>query len=109
MVMLGRPDSGAGPVEMRPSRLAGHQVGIPLEVQRPTLIAGNSVALAFPAFAVALQIAVLDLDAGAVSRLGGEAHFPLAGPGRICLDLPLRADVPTQEHSVWRLVGQHAR
>lgn len=52
---------------------------------------------------------MLELDAGAVRRLGGEPNLPLAGLVRIGLDLPLRADVPTQEHPVGRLVGQHAR
>lgn len=40
------------------------------------------MARAFPAFAMAFQLSVLDLNAGPVRRLGGEPHFPLTGPAR---------------------------
>src|SRR5262245_57435172 len=55
---------------IRPSGLATHDVGIPLEIQRPALIAIDAVAHACPAFAVPLQVPVLDLHAGPLRCLG---------------------------------------
>src|SRR5258708_6125629 len=46
----------------------GKQVGVALQVQQPALIAGNTIALAFPALAVTFQVSVFDLDARSVPR-----------------------------------------
>src|SRR5262245_23461156 len=86
-----------------------HSLGEPLQVERPAFVARHTGAHAFPAFAVALEVAVLELDPSAVRCLGDEAHLDLARLGEVGLDLPLRADVPTEHDSVRRLVGEHAR
>jgi spermidine/putrescine-binding protein len=87
----------------------GHPIGVPLQVERPTLIGGHALADALPALAMAVEIAVLDLDPRALRGLSDEPHFPLARFQRVFLDLPLRADVPAQQHPAGRLVGQHPR
>lgn len=99
---------GEAPSKLR-SGLPCNKVDIAPQIERPALIAGDGIADAFPTLAMALQVAMLDLDAGPPSRFGGEPHLPLAGFGRVGLDAPLRADVPAQEHAVGRLIGQHAR
>ena len=80
----------------QPSALLGKQAGVSLQVERPTLISGHAVADALPALAVAVEVAVLDLDPRALRGFGDEPHFPLARFQRVVLDLPLRADVPAQ-------------
>src|SRR6185437_4973348 len=90
---------------VRLSGRASEQVGIALQIQRPTLVAGNTVAHALPAVAVALQFPMLELDAGPVWRLGCEPHFPFTGLFRVGLNLPSWADVPTQQDPVGWLVG----
>ena len=76
------------------SVLAGKQAGVSLQVERPTLISGHALADALPALAVAVEIAVLDLDPRALRGFGDEPHFPLARFQRVVLDLPPWADVP---------------
>jgi hypothetical protein len=56
---------------------------------------------------MAVEIAVLELDACALGGLRDEAHLDLAGPLEVGLELPLRADVPAEDNSVWRLDRQH--
>src|SRR4030081_1238479 len=58
---------------------------------------------------MAVEIAVLELDPGALWGLGDEAHLDLAGPAGVGLDLPLRADVPGKGDALGRLVGEHPR
>src|SRR5262249_59721425 len=86
----------------------GEAVGVALEVQRPALVAGNALADAFPAVAVAVEAAVLDLYPGALRGFGGEADLPFAGLHEVGLDPPVRADVPAEQDAVRRVVGKHA-
>lgn len=73
------------------------------------MIGRNPVAHAFPACTVSLELAVLQIDSGPVRRLGGEVNLPFAGLVEICLEPPLRRDVPTEEHTVRRLITQYIR
>ena len=61
---------------------------------RPAALAADGLARQLPALAVAIDVAVLKLDAGAIRRLGDESHFDFARLLGVGLDLPLRADVP---------------
>ena len=54
-------------------------VGVAGEVERPAVVVGDAVAHTFPAGAVTFEVAVLELDAGAVGGLGDEADLDLAG------------------------------
>ena len=67
------------------------------------------VADGLPAGAVAVEVAVLELDPRPLRRLGDEPHLDLAGLLEVGLDLPLRADVPAEHDPVRWLVGEHAR
>src|SRR5207244_11447845 len=62
-----------------------------------------------PAVAVALEVAVRELDAGPVGRLRDEADLYLARLLGVGLDLPVEVDVPAEDEPVRRLVGEHAR
>src|SRR5262249_43495341 len=75
----------------------------------PAPIAADGVAHRFPPLTMTVEITVLELDARAVGVLGDEANFDLAGVLGIGLDLPPRADVPTDHHSMGRFVREHAR
>src|SRR5262245_62854455 len=55
--------------------------------------------LRLPALTVTVEIAVLELDTRPVGTLGDEANLDLAGAFRIGLDLPLWADVRSEEHT----------
>src|SRR5262249_26445547 len=55
------------------------------------------------------EMAVLNLDPRALRGLDDEPYFPFARFPRVVLDLPLRADVPAQQHPGGRLIGQHPR
>src|SRR5579859_116679 len=57
---------------------------------------------------MAVEVAVLELDEGALRRLGREADLPLTRLVRIVLDLPLRTDRPAEHDACRRLVGEHA-
>src|ERR671918_322063 len=57
------------------------QLGKPLQVKRPAALGGNRLALALPALAVAVEVAVLELDPGPLRPVGDEAHLDLAGLG----------------------------
>src|SRR5205807_1867583 len=81
------------------SAFLGKQVGVSLQVKRPALISGHALADALPALAVALEVAVLDLDPRALRGFGDEPYFPLTRFQQVVLDLPARADVPAQQHS----------
>src|ERR1700677_4831294 len=82
------------------------QGGVPGEVERPSLVAVDAVADRLPAGAVPVQVPVLQFDAGAVRSFGHEPDFDLAGQFGVGLDLPLRADVPAEDHAGGRFVGQ---
>src|ERR1700735_4760323 len=85
------------------------QGGVPGQVERPSLVAVDAVADRLPAGTVPVEVAVFQLDPGAVRSLGHETDLDLAGQFRVGLDLPLRADVPAEYHAVWWLVGQDPR
>src|SRR5215471_2715950 len=89
------------------SVLLSDQGGVTGEVQRPSAVGADALADRLPAGAVPVEVAVLQLNAGAVRALGDEAHLHLAGQVRVVLDLPLRADIPAEHDPVRRLVGQH--
>jgi hypothetical protein len=82
-------------------------LGESVEVEAPALVAVDSFADAFPAVAVAVEVAVLELDARAVRGLGDEAHLDFAGPVWVGLELSVGADVPAEDDPVRRLVGEH--
>src|SRR5690606_13286453 len=81
----------------------------PLQVKRPAALSTHPVAHRLPARAMALEIAVFELDARLAEALGDKADFHLAGLRRIRLDLPARVDVPADHDAIGRLVRQHAR
>src|SRR5262249_8882295 len=88
------------------------QVRIAIQIQRPARVAADAVGNRLPARAVAVQIAVFEVDAGAPAGLAGfrgEADLDLAGLGLIGLRLPGRADIPAEHHAVGGLVDQYAR
>src|SRR3954467_7564861 len=93
----------------QPSALPRKQLGVSPQVERPTLISGHALADALPALAVAVEVAVLDLDPRTLRGFGDEPYLPLARFQRVVLDLPLRADVPAQQQPVGRVVGEHPR
>src|SRR2546429_4926280 len=82
------------------------QGGIPGQVERPSLVAVDAVADRLPAGTVPVEVAVLEVDPGAVRALGREPDLDLAGQVQVGLDLPLRADVPAEDHPGGRVVGQ---
>ena len=57
----------------------GQQLDEPLQVERPTGLAADPLALTFPATAVAVKVAVLELDPCALRGLRDKAHLDLAG------------------------------
>src|SRR5581483_11677700 len=85
------------------------QVRVAAQVQRPALVAGDSLTHALPAFAVTVEVTMLELDARALRRLGDEADLPLALPLRVALQLPAGTDVPAHQDARGRLEGEHAR
>src|SRR3954451_18464906 len=91
------------------SASCGEQGGVPVQVERPSGVVGDSVTDGLPAVAVPVEVAVLELDAGALRGLGDELHLDLAGVVRIRLDLPLRADVPAEHDAGGRFVGEDGR
>src|SRR5204863_9485029 len=62
-----------------------------------------------PAVAVAVEVAVLELDSRSVGRLGQEADLDLARLREVGLDLPVRVDVPGEHETIRRLVRNDAR
>ena len=88
--------------------LACGDVGVPREVGGPAAFVGDAVADAFPTGAVAVEVAVLELDAGPVVGLGDEVDLDLARVRLVGLDLPVGADVPAEHHPVRWVVGEDA-
>src|SRR4051794_26976481 len=105
-----RPPAAADPPRWcsssSPSALRGDQFGVALQVQRPAVARADAVARAFPAGAMAVEVAMLELDPRPLGRLGDEADLDLAGLVRIGLDLPPRADVPAEHETIRRLEGE---
>jgi hypothetical protein len=93
---------------LRAAARTPQQLGVPLQVDRPAFVTGDAFAYPFPALAVAVEVAMLDLDSRPVGRLGDEAHLHLARFRRVGLDLPGRADVPAEHRAVRWLIGEHA-
>jgi hypothetical protein len=85
------------------------QGSVPGQVERPSLVVVDAVADRLPAGTVPVEVAVLQFDPGAVRSLGHEPDLDLAGQLRVGLDLPLRADVPAEDHADWWLIGQDPR
>src|SRR6478735_3580803 len=99
-----------GPAERDdPTVRRSDQCGVAGQVERPSLVARDTVADSFPAGTVPLEFAVLQLDPGPPGSLGHEPNLDLAGAVRVRLELPPWADVPTEHHAVGRLVGEHTR
>src|SRR5262249_19805083 len=91
-----------------PSALVGDQVGVALQVHRPAVAGSDAVALAFPARAVTVEVAMVELDPRAFRRLGNETHLDLTRLLQVRFDLPLRADVPAEHDAVRGLEREHA-
>src|ERR1700733_14412432 len=93
-------------VDIGTSDLLGKQGGEALQVQRPALVAVHAFSDPLPSLAVAVQVAVFELDPGALGPLGDETDLDLARLLRVGLDLPPRADIPADDHAVGRVVDQ---
>jgi hypothetical protein len=85
----------------------GDNVRVAVQVERPALVVANAVADRLPTGAVTVEVAVLELEAGALGGLGDEPHLHFTGVGFVGLDLPGGADVPAEHDPVRRLVGEH--
>src|SRR6516164_8172736 len=73
---------------------------------RPAAI--DAVAHLFPGSgAHALEVTMLEIDAGASARLGAEAHLDLGAHGRPRVRLPFGADLPGDHQSLGRLPHAH--
>src|SRR3954452_22079575 len=70
-----------------PSLHRRHLLREALQVERPTVVAADALAQSLPALAVAIQMAMLELDPGALGRFGDESHLDLARPIEIALEL----------------------
>src|SRR5947209_9864496 len=90
-------------------RLRIEALGESLESDQPAVRRADGVTHPLPAVAVAVDVAVLELDACAVGAFGDETDLDLARPVRVRLDLPPQVDVPTEDDTVGRLVGEHPR
>src|SRR5207237_2629115 len=99
-----RPRDRLQPALAPPS--APGALGEALEADLPTLGRADCVAHLLPALAVAVEVAVLELDARSARDFGHEAHLDLAGALRIGLELPLQADVPADDEAVGRFVHE---
>src|SRR5689334_20669761 len=95
----GSPGSAAG----------GEESGVAVQVERPALVGRDAVSDRFPARAVPVEVAVLELDARALRRLGDEPDLDLAGVVGVGDELPVRADVPAEDDALVGLVGQDPR
>src|SRR4051794_9550896 len=91
------PAEGARPCCLGARRKLSHEVGVAAEVEAPALRGGDAVTGAFPALAVAVEMAVLELHAGALLVLRGEPHLDLAALVGVGFDLPVGRDVPAED------------
>src|SRR5215207_7599429 len=97
---------------MRVRSLAGHSWSgehccVAVEVDRPSLVDAGADAL--PARAMPVEVAVLELDACAVSRLGGEADLDFAGVVGVRFELPGGPDVPAEHDACRRFISEDPR
>src|SRR5215218_269848 len=83
--------------------------GVPLEVARPTVVAVDAGGDVLPPGAVAVDVAVLELDARAARAFRDESDLDLAGVLGVGLDLPRRTDVPAEHDARRRLEHEDAR
>src|SRR5579871_799891 len=76
------------------------------QVQWPARVMCDAVGDGLPSRSVPVQVTVLELHARAIGCLGSEPHLDLADVVRLVFDLPRRADVPAENHSLWWFVDQ---
>src|SRR4051812_250014 len=88
---------------------ASHQIRVARDIERPTLIAGDAVAQAFPAVPVTVEVTMLELDPRPLGRLHEEADLDLASAVEIRLELPVRGDIPGEHQAFRGLVHEDAR
>src|SRR5262249_8527262 len=80
--------------EVGRSHITGNALYEPFQIERPALIALDSVTHAFPALAMAFKVTVLKLQPSPAWRLSNESQPPFTCLVGIAFDLPARADVP---------------
>ncbi len=90
------------------SALAGDEVRVASQVERPALVLPDAIAKRLPARSVAIKMAVLELQTRPLRCLGDEADLDLTGAGFVRLELPVRADVPAEHDPVRWFVGEDA-
>src|SRR5438046_607908 len=90
-------------------RLGSGSLGEALEPDPPAAGRADGIAHLLPAIAVAVQLAVFEVDARASVTFGREANLNLAGPLEVGLDLPLEVDVPAEHEQRRRLVCENTR
>src|SRR5215203_1242496 len=86
---------------------SGEHCCVAVEVDRPSLV--DTGADALPARAMPLEVAVLELDACAVSRFGDESDLDFAGVVGVRLELPGGPDVPAEDHAGRRFIDEDPR
>src|SRR4029453_4437676 len=84
------------------SRVPLEQRRVTVQVKRPAGLVVDSVPHGLPAGAVPIEVAVLELDAGALRSFREESHLTSARQIWVALNLPTRADVPAENDPVWR-------
>src|SRR5215510_5606078 len=72
----------------------------------PASFATDRLAQVLPTVAVSLDVAMLQLHARSIRRLGSEPHFNFARFRGIGLDLPIRIDTPANYDAFGRLIRQ---
>jgi len=95
------------PSSGRPLQSGGFGEGVCVGLEIPTTGGAHGVTHRFPAVAVTVEVAVLQLHDGVLGVLGSEGDVYLTGSGRVGLDLPAEVDVPAEGHTVGRLVDHN--
>jgi hypothetical protein len=72
----------------------------------PPAFAGHRFIQLLPTLAVPFEMSMLQLHACALGPFGHESHLDLARLSPIGFDLPVRADVPADDHAGRRLVRE---
>ena len=88
--------------------IPGDEVRIASQVERPSGVTIDTLAKRLPAWSVAIEVAVFELQARPLRRLGDKPDFDLAGVTLVCLELPLRADIPAEDDPIGWFIGQDA-